>query len=252
MRVEAREGAARTVLLLRRVEHRFGSVVALNDVSLRLREGQCVGLVGPKGSGKSTLFRIAAGMLRPDAGDVTLAPARLSGTAEQVSVRLGFVFDQCCCDKGMRVSGLLREHGAIFGLFGRRLKARVAEVSGLLGIEALANRRVAALSLAERRRVNIARALMNRPELLLLDSPVAGLEDAERRRIAGIVWSHARRWGMTMLWATRAEDEVGQAERVAVLSDGRLSFDGPFGPVEPSSDQRSPAPTAAGFLRPDC
>jgi ABC-type lipoprotein export system ATPase subunit len=153
------------------IEKRYGRITALDGVSFSVGAGEFVGLLGPNGSGKSTLFQIASGLFVPDGGDVEVFGRSYGDAPSAILSRIGVVFQTRSVDLDMSVLANLKFHGALFGLSGRELKQRVDEVVQLLGIEPARRRLVRELSGGNQRRVEIARALLNRPELLLMDEP---------------------------------------------------------------------------------
>lgn len=218
---------AAEVLSLVDVRKTYGSLVALDSVTLRIGRGSFVGLLGPNGAGKSTLFQIVSGLFRPDAGEVRLFGLRYATAASGILRRIGVVFQGRSLDLDMSVGANLRFHGGLFGLAGRVLRQRIDELSAELDIEDHLRRPVRTLSGGEQRRIEIARALLNRPEFLLMDEPSAGLDAAARQALVRNVTALVRDHGMTVLWATHLVDEIGAADRVVLLSRGRIVEEGP-------------------------
>lgn len=206
---------------VRALHHRYGDRVALADVSFEVEAGEIFGLLGPNGGGKTTLFRILTTLVPPTSGtaiidghDVTRAPA-------EVRRRIGVVFQSPALDPQLTVTENLRHHGHLYGLAGAALRERIDEVLATLQVRDRAGDRVATLSGGLQRRVEVAKALLPRPRVLVLDEPSTGLDPAARREIRDHLASLAAA-GTTVLMTTHLMDEGAQCHRVAILDRGRL------------------------------
>lgn len=208
------------------VEKSYDRILALRGLSFAVQPGEFVGLLGPNGSGKSTLFRIAAGLFGPDKGSVALFGRSYRDDPSQILRRLGVVFQARSVDMDMTVTANLKFHGALFGLSGQQLRQRIAEVTELLEITDIAGTMVRNLSGGQQRRVEIARALLNQPELLLMDEPTVGLDMQTRRVLRNHVQSLQRRMNVAVLWATHLVDEAEVADRIVLIAGGRVAATG--------------------------
>jgi ABC-2 type transport system ATP-binding protein len=204
------------------VTKRFGSTVALSEVSFDLERGRFVGLLGPNGAGKTTLASLIAGLLAPDSGRIELFGKTLVEDRAWVLERLGMVFQSRSLDLEMSVRANLAFHAALFGLSGRAARARIEELAALLEFEPLLARPVHTLSGGNQRRVEIGRALLNRPLLVLMDEATAGLDPAARPALVEHVHRLCRDQGTSVLWATHLLDEVAAADSLVVLAKGRV------------------------------
>jgi ABC-2 type transport system ATP-binding protein len=213
------------VLKLADVRKSYGKVEAVRGVSLRIGPGEVVGLLGPNGAGKSTLFQMAAGLFAADAGEVRLFGLDYRGHASEILRRLGVVFQSRSLDLDMTVSANLAFHGNLFGLTGRLLRERIAETTALLEIGELLKMPVRQLSGGNQRRVEIARAMLNAPDLLLMDEPSVGLDPATRRMLVAHMQVVRREKGTSILWATHLVEEVAEADRIALLVKGEIIRD---------------------------
>ena len=232
------------MLELREVSVRYGATVAVDRFSLGLADGQVLAVLGPSGCGKSTLLRVVAGLEPVSAGSVLLDGADVTGVPAH---RRGFAL--------MFQDGQLFPHLSVAGNVGYALRlrrtprrdreARVAELLGLVGLEAYADRRPSTLSGGERQRVALARALAVRPRLLLLDEPLSALDRGLRERLAGELRDVLRAEGTTAVLVTHDHEEAFTvADRMAVMRDGRLVQSGTLQEV-----WRRPAdPVTARFL----
>jgi ABC-2 type transport system ATP-binding protein len=215
------------VLEVRGIRKAFGATQALLGVDLHLAAGEFVALLGPNGAGKSTLFQILSGLFAPDAGEVTMEGVALRRDPPKILARLGVVFQQPTLDPELSVTANLRFHTRLHGLGSREAEARIEAELARFGLAERARDPVRALSGGNRRRVELARALLHRPQVLLMDEATVGLDPQSRRDLLGHVHGLCRERGVGVLWATHLVDEAEGADRVVVLKAGRVLFDGP-------------------------
>jgi ABC-2 type transport system ATP-binding protein len=199
------------------------SRTALNHASLTIDSGQFVALLGPNGSGKSTLLRILATLDAQDSGSLRLLE-RTSLAAARRSI--GVVFQHEALDGLLTGRENLRTHARLFGLSGRALDEAINRVSAALGVLDRLNDRVSTLSGGLRRRVDLARALLTEPELVFLDEPTTGLDHATRASFLDTLDAVRLRRPFTIVLSTHMMDEASRADRVVMLSEGRIVADG--------------------------
>jgi ABC-2 type transport system ATP-binding protein len=214
-------------LSLTEVSKSYGNKQALRGVTLQVNAGEVVGLLGPNGAGKSTLFQICAGLFAADSGSVALFGQDYRDVPSAILRRIGVVFQSRSLDADISVRANLRFLGGLFGLWGAELRNRIASVAETLEITDLLALPVRELSGGNQRRVEIARALLSRPDLLLLDEPSTGLDPASRQRLVATVRDLARTEGKAILWSTHIAEEVENAARIVLLVDGRVVEDAP-------------------------
>jgi ABC-2 type transport system ATP-binding protein len=205
-----------------RLGHRFGDRAALSDVSFGVTRGEIAGLLGPNGGGKTTLFRILATLLRPSEGDARLFGASVTSAAHAARRRLGVVFQRPSLDPKLTVLENLLHHGHLYGLAGAELRGRAAEALEVVGVAPRARDRVETLSGGMQRRVELAKSILHRPDLLLLDEPNTGLDPNARREFMTHLESLRRREGTTVLLTTHFLEEAERCDRVGILHLGRL------------------------------
>jgi ABC-2 type transport system ATP-binding protein len=210
---------------IQKVTHRYGDHRALRDITLQVEAGTLYGLLGPNGSGKTTLFRILATLMPPSEGQAAVFGLDTTHESAAVRRRLGAVFQDEALDEGLTVRENLRFQGALYGLHGRARRDRIATLLERLDVADRADDVVEDLSGGLRRRVDLARGLLHRPDLLLLDEPTSGLDPAARRAF----WDAVRRLrdveGTTLLVATHLMGEAERCDRVGILSEGALVAD---------------------------
>jgi len=213
------------VLSLSHVQKSYGPIRAIDDVSLQIRASEFVGLLGPNGAGKSTMFQLISGLFAPDAGTVTLFGMTHRNASAQILAQLGVVFQARSVDLDMTIRANLSFHGRLFGLSGKALQERIEEQANRFGFTELLGRQVRQLSGGQQRKVEIARALLNRPRFLIMDEPSAGLDSPSRRSLVQDMQALVRDAGVAILWATHLVDEVENADRIILLRQGQVVAD---------------------------
>jgi ABC-2 type transport system ATP-binding protein len=210
------------VLDVKDLRKSYGKTQALRGVTLSIGRAEAVGLLGPNGAGKSTLFQIAAGLFAPDAGSVTLFGLDYRRNAADILKRIGVVFQARAIDLDMTVQANLAFHSALFGLAGARRKQRIDEVANLLEITDLLKKPVRNLSGGNQRRVEVARALLNGPDLLLMDEPSTGLDPVTREMLVRHMQIVRKEHGTSILWATHLVEELEHADRIILMVAGQI------------------------------
>ncbi len=206
--------------------HRYGDRVALSNVSFDVKAGEIFGLLGPNGGGKSTLFRILSTMMVPGAGRAIIDGHDVEREPAKVRRTVGVVFQTQSLDKALTVQENLRAQGHLHGLSGRMLAERMEAAMESLG---LADRRkdlVDTLSGGLRRRVEIAKALLHRPKVLLMDEASTGLDPAARRDLSRHVEALREREGVTILLTTHILEEADRCDRLVLLHEGSIVAEG--------------------------
>ncbi|GHB01516.1 ABC transporter ATP-binding protein [Modicisalibacter luteus] len=211
---------SQAVLHVDSVSKSYGALKALNEVSLSVARGEFVALLGPNGAGKSTLFQLLTGLFVPDTGRIEIDTHDLRRQGSQALAALGVVFQQSTLDLDLTVRANLRFHARLHGM-GRAARERIDAELERIGLVEQANSPVRALSGGNRRKVEVARALLHQPALLLMDEPTVGLDPASRRALLEYVHELRAGRGLGVLWATHLVDEVEDADRVIVLHKGR-------------------------------
>lgn len=199
----------------------YGERLALDRVSLSIETGEIFALLGPNGGGKTTLFRILATLLTPTSGTFTIEGLRSRDDLRALRRLLGVVFQSPSLDKKLTVAENVHLQGRLYGLSGARLKSRAQELLDRLRVADRAGDRVETLSGGLARRVEIAKALLHEPRVLLLDEPSTGLDPGARRDLRDIL-SGLSRGGTTVLLTTHLFDEAEAATRIGILDRGRL------------------------------
>jgi ABC-2 type transport system ATP-binding protein len=200
--------------------HRYGERVALSGVSFEVHPGEIFGVLGPNGGGKSTLFHILSTMLTPTSGRAQVAGFDVARQAGEVRRHIGVVFQSQSLDRKLTVMENLRAQGNLFGLRGKGLGERIEEVLARLGLADRRNDAAGALSGGLRQRLEIAKALLHRPKVLLMDEPSTGLDPGARLDLWRYITELRDQQGITVLLTTHILDEADRADRLLLLHQG--------------------------------
>jgi len=214
------------VIQVQNLTHRYGDRVALSNVSFEVKKGEIFGLLGPNGGGKSTLFRILSTMMVPTEGKAIIAGHDVVRDAAAVRRHVGVVFQTQSLDKALTVEENLRAQGHLHGLSGAVLRERMEAAMQRLGLLDRRKDLVETLSGGLRRRVEIAKALLHRPEVLLMDEASTGLDPAARRDVSRHVENLRQSEGVTILLTTHILEEADRCDRLVLLHQGKIVAQG--------------------------
>ena len=208
-----------------RIDHlnkTFGDVKAVNDLSFRVKKGELFAFLGVNGAGKSTTISILCGQLSKDSGMVQIKGIDNEKAGEQTKRLLGVVFQDSVLDKPLTVKENLKSRAALYGITGQAFEKRLQELLDLLGFGDYLNRPVGKLSGGQRRRIDIARALLHRPEILILDEPTTGLDPQTRQVIWQVIEKLRVDEQMTVFLTTHYMEEAANAGYVVILDKGSI------------------------------
>jgi len=212
-------------LLLDNVVKTYGAIRAVDGVSLTAYTGEFIALLGPNGAGKTTLFQLLAGLFVPDSGRVEVMGHDIRRDLAPALAMLGIVFQQPTLDLELSVTANLLFHAGLHGIARDVAKARISDELARLGLAERAHDKAAQLSGGNRRRVELARALLHEPRVLLMDEATVGLDPASRRDLLAHMLRMRSERSLAVLWATHLCDEVPDADRVVVLHAGKILVD---------------------------
>jgi ABC-2 type transport system ATP-binding protein len=214
--------AASAAIELDAVTHRYGERNALSGLSFTVGAAEIFGLLGPNGSGKTTLFRILSTLMLPSAGRALVMGADVTRAPVEVRRQIGVVFQATSVDVKLTAAENLRHQGHLYGLRGTALEGRIAEMLGRVGLADRADERVEKFSGGMARRVEIAKGLMHRPSVLLLDEPTTGLDPGARRDLWQYLRTLQQEEQVTVLITTHLMEEAERCDRLAILNEGHL------------------------------
>jgi ABC-2 type transport system ATP-binding protein len=212
-------------LLIDKVVKCYGAIRAVDGVSLAAYPGEFVALLGPNGAGKSTLFQLLSGLFAADDGRIEVMGHDMSRNPVPALAALGIVFQQPTLDLELTVTANLLFHAGLHGMSRAAAKRRIAAELERLGLTERAHDKAAELSGGNRRRVELARALLHDPKLLLMDEPTVGLDPSSRSALLKLMLAMRRERGVAVLWATHLCDEVADADRIIVMHRGKVLAD---------------------------
>jgi ABC-2 type transport system ATP-binding protein len=221
----------RILLAVQDLSFRYAGGFALEGVSFVVRAGEFTALLGPNGAGKTTLFALITRLFESARGTIAIAGTNLNRDSSRALRAIGIVFQQPTLDLDLTVQQNLRYFAGLQGLSGRAAEERIAAELDRLGLTNQRRERVRRLSGGYRRRVELARALLHRPRLLLLDEPTVGLDVPSRRQIVDHVHRLAFDEDLAVLWATHLIDEVSDRDHAVILHGGQVRADGPVAVV---------------------
>ena len=212
-------------LLLDSVVKTYGAIRAVDGVSLKASAGEFIALLGPNGAGKSTLFQLLSGLFVPDSGRIAIMGHDMLRDPVPALAMLGIVFQQPTLDLELTVTGNLLFHAGLHGISRAVAKPRIESELARLGLSERAHDKAGQLSGGNRRRVELARALLHEPHVLLMDEATVGLDPASRSELLKLILSLRTERSVAVLWATHLCDEVTNADRVVVLHRGKVLAD---------------------------
>lgn len=214
------------IIEINNLDKSFQDVHAVNDLSLRVKEGELFAFLGVNGAGKSTTISIMCGMLAKDGGKIFIDGKDVDKDMREITKELGVVFQNTVLDAKLSVKDNLTSRAALYGITGKEAKQRIAHLTELLEFKDILNRTFGKLSGGQKRRVDVARALLNNPKILILDEPTTGLDPEARKALWSVVTSLRKNQNMTVFLTTHYMEEAADADYVVILDSGKISAEG--------------------------
>ena len=216
----------KNIIEIEHLSKSFGEVKAVQDLSFRVKEGELFAFLGINGAGKSTTISIMCGQLAKDAGSVRIDGVDLDKELNRIKRSLGVVFQASVLDAALTVRQNLESRAALYGISGKAFKKRLEELTALLDFSDLLGRTVGRLSGGQRRRIDIARALLHEPKILILDEPTTGLDPQTRRLLWDVITQLRQEKQMTVFLTTHYMEEAADADYVVILDSGKIVAEG--------------------------
>ena len=210
------------IISIEHLNKHFGEVKAVQDLSFCVKAGELFAFLGINGAGKSTTINIICGQLSKNSGHVEIDGADLDRDPDCIKRDLGVVFQNSVLDVALSVYDNLESRAALYGILGQDFKKRLSELSALLGFEDLLKRPVGKLSGGQRRRIDIARALLHKPKILILDEPTTGLDPQTRKTIWNIIDRLRSQENLTVFLTTHYMEEAAEADYVVIIDSGKI------------------------------
>ncbi len=214
------------IIEIRNLNKSFGNIKAVNDLSFDVAEGELFAFLGVNGAGKSTTINIICGQLSYDSGSVIIDDDNLNSNSQSIKNALGIVFQNSVLDKALTVYDNLESRAALYGIYGNKFKARLNELSELLDFKDLLKRTVGKLSGGQLRRIDIARALLHNPKILILDEPTTGLDPQTRKTLWNVISILRKEKNMTVFLTTHYMEEAAEADYVVIIDSGKITAKG--------------------------
>lgn len=214
------------IIEIENLEKSFKEVKAVDGVSFKVKEGELFAFLGINGAGKSTTINIICGTLKKDGGTVKVCDYDIDENADKIKGNIGIVFQNSVLDKKLSVYDNLKSRAGLYGIFGKDFKARLDEISELLDLKEILKRPVFKLSGGQKRRIDIARALLHNPKLLILDEPTTGLDPKTRKTVWSVIDKLRKESGLTVFLTTHYMEEAAEADYVVILDSGKKVAEG--------------------------
>lgn len=214
------------VIEIENLHKSFKDVHAVNGLSFSVKEGELFAFLGVNGAGKSTTISIICGQLEKDEGKVIIDGCDVDGNLDSAKMHLGVVFQNSVLDKNLTVYDNLQYRAALYGICGKAFKERLESLSELLDLKPILKRTLGKLSGGQKRRVDVARALIHNPRILILDEPTTGLDPQTRKNIWDVVTKLRKEEGVTVLLTTHYMEEAADADYVVIIDGGKIVAEG--------------------------
>ena len=211
-----------TIIKIDNLTKTYGSLKAVDDLSFEIRKGELFAFLGVNGAGKSTTINIICGQLKKDEGTVIIDELNLDDNLANIKKKIGVVFQASILDPQLTVKDNLEIKASLYGLSRKEIKSRVGELAEILDFKSYLNRPLAKLSGGQKRRIDIARALLNKPDILILDEPTTGLDPQTRKMIWAVITKLRKENNMTVLLTTHYMEEASEADYVVIIDQGKM------------------------------
>lgn len=214
------------IIEIKELNKSFGDIHAVENLSFSVKKGELFAFLGVNGAGKSTTISIICGQLKKDSGKVAVDGENVEDNFDKISRKLGVVFQNSVLDQSLTVYDNLKSRAALYKISGKAFEKRLNELKELLELDAIMKRTVGKLSGGQRRKADIARALLHKPEILILDEPTTGLDPQTRKLIWNVVYELRRRENLTVFLTTHYMEEAADADYVIILDSGKIAAEG--------------------------
>ena len=211
------------IVQISNLQKSFKDVKAVDDISFSVKEGELFAFLGVNGAGKSTTINIISGILNKDSGKVIICGEDIDKNISKIKNSIGIVFQNSVLDKKLSGYKNLKSRAALYGIFGADFKNRLQEISDLLDLKDIIKKPLNKLSGGQKRRIDIARALIHNPKLLILDEPTRGIDVGAKYEIYTIMQSLAAEGKAIIMISSEMPELLGMSDRVMVMSDGHLA-----------------------------
>ena len=216
----------KNIIEISNLDKSFGDVQAVNNLSFKVKTGEFFAFLGENGAGKSTTISIMCGTLNKDKGTVIIDGKNIDDQMNEISKEIGVVFQSSVLDGVLTVKDNLMSRACLYGIMGENAKKRIDDLAQLLDFKDLLNRTFSKLSGGQRRRIDVARALLHKPKILILDEPTTGLDPQTRKTLWNVIEMYRKKENLTVFLTTHYMEEVTDADYVVILDKGKISAEG--------------------------
>lgn len=214
------------VLKITNVSKSFGKVKAVNNISFKVKKGEMFAYLGVNGAGKSTTISMICGTLKKDSGTILVCGEYINKDSNYIKNKIGVVFQNSVLDQTLSVYDNLKYRASLYDITGNEFKKRFEELSKMFELNEIQNQKVKTLSGGQRRRVDIARAIIHNPEFLILDEPTTGLDPNTRKKLWNIIRDLRKKKGMTVFLTTHYMEEAADADFIIIIEKGKIITEG--------------------------
>lgn len=216
----------KNIIEIKNLDKSFQDVHAVDDLSLVVKEGELFAFLGVNGAGKSTTISIMCGTLSKDGGEVIIDGMNVDNDMKNITKEIGVVYQTSALDAKLSVKDNLTSRASLYGITGKAAKERIAALSEILDFKELLPRTFEKLSGGQKRRVDVARALIHNPKILILDEPTTGLDPEARKLLWNVVTNLRKSRNMTVFLTTHYMEEAADADYVVILDKGKIAAEG--------------------------
>lgn len=214
------------IIEIKNLHKSFNDVKAVSDISFRVKEGEFFAFLGINGAGKSTTISIMCGQLDKDSGEVYVNGLDVEKEIDKIKSEIGVVFQNSVLDKDLTVYDNLKYRAALYGIFDDVFENRLNQLVSLFSLKEILNRPIKKLSGGQKRRVDIVRALLHNPKILILDEPTTGLDPQTRKQVWEVINTLRIKQGLTVFLTTHYMEEASDADYVVILDSGKIVGEG--------------------------
>lgn len=214
------------VLKITNVSKSFGKIKAVNNISFKVKKGEMFAYLGVNGAGKSTTISMICGTLKKDSGSILVCGEDINKNSNYIKNKVGVVFQNSVLDQTLSVYDNLKYRASLYDITGNEFKKRFEELSKMFELNEIRNQKVKTLSGGQRRRVDIARAIIHKPEFLILDEPTTGLDPNTRKKLWNIISNLREKNGMTVFLTTHYMEEAADADFIIIIEKGKIITEG--------------------------
>ena len=214
------------IIEIKHLKKSFKDVKAVNDISFKVKTVELFDFLGLNGAGKSTTISIICGQLEKDAGEIKIIGENPEKNMDKIKSQIGVVFQNSLLDKPLTVYDNLQNRASLYGILGKDFENRLYELSELLDLKDLLKRPVGKLSGGQRRRIDIARAIIHKPKILILDEPTTGLDPQTRKTVWDVIATLRKKENITVFLTTHYMEEAADADYVVILDSGKIVAEG--------------------------